>query len=110
MHAHGAGVTEPPRGGDAALQVCISLTPPYCNAATDVAGLQRPDGCFVGDEGGEVDTRFTYAALLTLSILGRTDAVDVAAAVDFVVACKNFDGGFGCTPGASPGAAHPECG
>jgi prenyltransferase beta subunit len=25
--------------------------------------------------------------------------LDVAAAVDFIKACKNFDGGFGCTPG-----------
>jgi geranylgeranyl transferase type-2 subunit beta len=43
---------------------------------------------------------FSYCALLGCSILGRLDALDVAAAVRFVVACKNFDGGFGCTPGA----------
>jgi geranylgeranyl transferase type-2 subunit beta len=35
-----------------------------------------------------------------LSLLGRLDAVDVDAAVEFVVACKNFDGGFGTRPGA----------
>jgi geranylgeranyl transferase type-2 subunit beta len=43
---------------------------------------------------------FSYCALLGCSILGRMDAIDVPAAVRFVVACKNFDGGFGCTPGA----------
>lgn len=43
--------------------------------------------------------RFTYCALLACSILGRMQSLDVAAAVDFVKACKNFDGGFGCTPG-----------
>uniref|UniRef100_A0A7R9V1T0 Geranylgeranyl transferase type-2 subunit beta n=1 Tax=Chlamydomonas euryale TaxID=1486919 RepID=A0A7R9V1T0_9CHLO len=64
-----------------------------------VAGLQQPDGSFAGDAWGEIDTRFSYAALLCLSILGRADAVDVPAAVHFVLACKNFDGGFGCTPG-----------
>jgi prenyltransferase beta subunit len=31
--------------------------------------------------------------------------LDVPKAVDYIVACKNFDGGFGCTPGAPPGAA-----
>jgi hypothetical protein len=43
--------------------------------------------------------RFTYCALLACSILGRSDALDVAAAVEFIQACKNFDGGFGCTAG-----------
>lgn len=43
--------------------------------------------------------RFTYCALLACSILGRMQSLDVPAAVEFVKACKNFDGGFGCTPG-----------
>ncbi|KAG1672305.1 hypothetical protein FOA52_004320 [Chlamydomonas sp. UWO 241] len=64
-----------------------------------VAGLQQPDGSFSGDEWGEIDTRFSYAALLCLSILGRTQAIDMEAAVGFILRCKNFDGGFGCTPG-----------
>lgn len=34
--------------------------------------------------------------------------MDVAAAVDFVKACKNFDGGFGCTPGME-GAGQQLC-
>lgn len=64
-----------------------------------IAGLQQPGGSFAGDKWGEIDTRFTYCALLACSILGRMQSLDVAAAVDFVKACKNFDGGFGCTPG-----------
>ena len=36
-----------------------------------VAGLQQEDGSFCGDETGEVDTRFIYAALACLRILGR---------------------------------------
>jgi len=31
----------------------------------------QPDGCFTGDEWGEVDTRFSYCALSTLALLGR---------------------------------------
>ena len=93
------------------------------------AGLQRPDGSFQGDRWGEVDTRFSYCALSCLALLGRLDAVDVPKAVsrwrraggsagpprlpedeprrltrlapqvDFVMACRNFDGGFGARPG-----------
>jgi geranylgeranyl transferase type-2 subunit beta len=66
-----------------------------------VAGLQnRTTGAFAGDKWGEIDTRFSYCALNCLSLLGRLDAVDVPLAVEFILACKNFDGGFGCVPGA----------
>lgn len=44
--------------------------------------------------------RFSYCALLTLAILDRTAAISTPRAVAHVVACRNFDGGFGCNPGA----------
>jgi geranylgeranyl transferase type-2 subunit beta len=64
--------------------------------------LQKADGSFVGDEWGEVDTRFSYCALSCLSILGRLDSglIDLDKATGFVGRCANFDGGFGCVPGA----------
>ena len=62
--------------------------------------LQQADGSFVGDAWGEVDTRFTYCALSTLSILGRLDAVRVEQAAAYICACRNLDGGFGCVIGA----------
>mmetsp|Transcript_3838 Transcript_3838/g.10796 ORF Transcript_3838/g.10796 Transcript_3838/m.10796 type:complete len:344 (-) Transcript_3838:276-1307(-) len=74
-----------------------------------VAGLQRPDGSFAGDEWGEVDTRFSYCALNCLSLLGRLDAMDVAKAADFVAACQNFDGGYGATPGGESHAGQIFC-
>ena len=43
--------------------------------------------------------RFSYCALSCCSLLNRLDAINVPKAVDFLVACRNFDGGFGCTPG-----------
>ena len=46
--------------------------------------------------------RFSYCALLCCRILDRMTVINVSAAVDFVVACQNFDGGFGCTPGVVP--------
>ncbi|KAJ8964638.1 hypothetical protein NQ314_004747 [Rhamnusium bicolor] len=63
-----------------------------------VASLQLPDGSFTGDKWGEVDTRFSFCAVATLSLLKRMDAIDVNKAVDFVASCKNFDGGFGSKP------------
>ena len=65
------------------------------------AARQQPhDGSFAGDEWGEIDTRFTYCALSSLSILKALDRVNVPMAAQFILACKNFDGGFGCTIGA----------
>lgn len=51
----------------------------------------------------QVDTRFSYCALSALWLLDRLDAIDVPAAAAYVASCKNFDGGFGCTPGGVPG-------
>ena len=65
-----------------------------------VASLQQPDGSFCGDVWGEIDTRFTYCALSTLSLLQRMDAVDVANASAYIIKCRNLDGGFGCVVGA----------
>eukprot|EP00638_Chattonella_subsalsa_P011397 CAMPEP_0117814382 /NCGR_PEP_ID=MMETSP0948-20121206/24109_1 /TAXON_ID=44440 /ORGANISM="Chattonella subsalsa, Strain CCMP2191" /LENGTH=269 /DNA_ID=CAMNT_0005651995 /DNA_START=44 /DNA_END=854 /DNA_ORIENTATION=- len=64
-----------------------------------IAGLQQEDGSFFGDKWGEVDTRFTYCALSALSIMARLwdSSVDVNKAAEYF---KNFDGGFGCMPGA----------
>ncbi|KAL3776259.1 hypothetical protein ACHAW5_003852 [Stephanodiscus triporus] len=86
-----------------------------------VSGLQNPDGSFCGDEWGEVDTRFTYCALSCLALLGRLpiprndgeeedDAiVDVRGAARYVMSCRNFDGGFGCVPGAESHAGQVFC-
>ncbi|PWW78368.1 terpenoid cyclases/Protein prenyltransferase [Tuber magnatum] len=68
-----------------------------------VSKLQNPDGSFSGDEWGEVDSRFVYCALSTLSLLGRlggAPGVSVEGAVEFVLRCLNADGGFGMAPGA----------
>lgn len=43
--------------------------------------------------------RFSYIAILCLSLLHQLDKINVEKAVSFVVSCKNMDGGFGCTPG-----------
>ncbi|KAH8676093.1 terpenoid cyclases/protein prenyltransferase alpha-alpha toroid [Xylariales sp. PMI_506] len=66
-----------------------------------LADLQiRESGTFAGDEWGEQDTRFLYAALNALSLLGFLHLVDFDKAVEHIMACANFDGGYGLSPGA----------
>lgn len=38
-----------------------------------VAALQQPDGSFFGDQWGEVDTRFSFAAVTILSLIVRSN-------------------------------------
>ncbi|KAK4985904.1 Rab geranylgeranyltransferase [Elasticomyces elasticus] len=66
-----------------------------------IAKLQDAEsGTFAGDEWGETDTRFLYGAFNALSLLGLMHLIDVERAVDYVNGCKNFDGGYGTSPGA----------
>ncbi|KOS18817.1 Geranylgeranyl transferase type-2 subunit beta [Escovopsis weberi] len=71
-----------------------------------LADLQnRESGSFFGDEWGEEDTRFLYAALNALSLLGLLELADVEGAVSYVCSCANFDGGYGAKPGAESHSA-----
>eukprot|EP00184_Porphyridium_aerugineum_P008691 CAMPEP_0184692842 /NCGR_PEP_ID=MMETSP0313-20130426/1174_1 /TAXON_ID=2792 /ORGANISM="Porphyridium aerugineum, Strain SAG 1380-2" /LENGTH=365 /DNA_ID=CAMNT_0027150725 /DNA_START=163 /DNA_END=1260 /DNA_ORIENTATION=- len=101
----------------------------YDSVFAYIASLQNPDGSFCGDHyGSEIDTRFSYAALLCLKILNRLEVpvesldairapepsespacVNVSKAVDFVLSCRNFDGGFGCIPLAESHAGQVFC-
>ncbi|WKT43154.1 PFTB repeat [Fusarium oxysporum f. sp. vasinfectum] len=66
-----------------------------------IAGLQNQEsGTFAGDEWGEEDTRFLYGAFNALSLLGLMSLVNVDKAVAHIIACANFDGGYGTGPGA----------
>jgi geranylgeranyl transferase type-2 subunit beta len=67
-----------------------------------IQSLQQKDGGFCGDQWGEIDTRFSYCALSAISICGELDSgvIDVNKAAEYVASCQNFDGGFGCFPGA----------
>ena len=67
----------------------------------DIADLQnRETGTFAGDEWGEEDTRFICCAFAGLSLLKLLNLIDVDKAVDYLISCANFDGGYGVAPGA----------
>lgn len=70
-----------------------------------IKGLQLSNGSFQGDRFGEVDTRFTYTAISALSLLDELTLDVVDPAVDFIMNCLNFDGGFGLVPGSESHAA-----
>lgn len=68
---------------------------------SDIVSLQQTEsGTFAGDQWGETDTRFLYGAMLALSLLNLLHLADVDKAVQHVLSCANFDGGFGSEPGA----------
>ena len=71
-------------------------------------------GAFQGDKWGEIDTRFSYCALCCLSLLGQLHnpslKINVTKALVYVgKQCQNFDGGFGCVPGAESHAGQIFC-
>ncbi|KAL9057618.1 MAG: hypothetical protein Q9162_002233 [Coniocarpon cinnabarinum] len=66
-----------------------------------IASLQDGEtGAFFGDEWGETDTRFLYCAVNALSLMNLLHLVDVNKCAAYIDACRNFDGGYGTTPGA----------
>lgn len=76
-----------------------------CSVINYIVSLQQSGGEVWGDEYGEVDTRFIYAAVQALSILGALDQFNVEKAIEFIKDCQNFDGGFGHVPGAESHSA-----
>lgn len=52
--------------------------------------------------------RFSYCAICCLSLLGRLDSINIEKAIEFIIQCKNFDGGFGSIPGAESHAGQSK--
>jgi geranylgeranyl transferase type-2 subunit beta len=76
--------------------------------SVDIKALQQDDGSFCGDEFGENDTRFLYCAVASLSLLGRLQDIHGARCVEYLAKCKNFDGGFGVSPGCESHAGQSK--
>lgn len=103
-----------------AIQLFVTLDLTIDNPAKTlqyVSSLQNTlDGSFAGDEWGEVDIRFSYAALCICTLierkrptLERFSSIDLEKAVSFILSCHNFDGGFGNVPGAESHSGHIFC-
>jgi len=76
-----------------------------------VKSLQQEDGSFFGDKWGEVDLRFSFCAIATLSLVDKLNEIDIDTAVCFIMKCNNdIDGGFGSKPGSESHAGLVYCG
>ncbi|OBA20243.1 terpenoid cyclases/Protein prenyltransferase [Metschnikowia bicuspidata var. bicuspidata NRRL YB-4993] len=73
--------------------------------AAFVLRLRLPDGSFMGDSFGEIDTRFVFVSVFILTLLDRLSPAVADSAAHFILSCRNFDGGFGMYPGAESHAA-----
>ncbi|CAD8089400.1 unnamed protein product [Paramecium primaurelia] len=81
----------------------------YAAAAKYVAARQRQDGSFEGDQWGEVDARFSYCGLSSLTLLNKRDLIDIKKAASYIKKCRNFDGSFGGIPDAESHGAYVFC-
>ena len=79
----------------------------------------------MGDKWGEIDTRFSYAAISICYLLREHDQVhgtsftenvgqfssfiDTTRALEFIDSCRNFDGGYGSRPGSESHAGQIFC-
>ncbi|OAY74366.1 Geranylgeranyl transferase type-2 subunit beta [Ananas comosus] len=53
--------------------------------------------------------RFSYCAICCLSLLHHLDKINAEKAVDYIVSCKNLDGGFGSIPGGESHSGQIFC-
>jgi geranylgeranyl transferase type-1 subunit beta len=62
--------------------------------------LQLPSGAFQQHlHESEDDVRFSYCASAVTKMLGSTGGIDIDRAVDYVLSCQTYEGGFAHQPG-----------
>uniref|UniRef100_A0A3B3SBZ3 Geranylgeranyl transferase type-2 subunit beta n=1 Tax=Paramormyrops kingsleyae TaxID=1676925 RepID=A0A3B3SBZ3_9TELE len=67
-----------------------------------VKSLQQDDGSFTGD-------KWDTQAYGSSCLCGKLEEINLNKAVEFVLSCMNFDGGFGCRPGSESHAGQIYC-
>lgn len=63
-----------------------------------LARCKRPDGSFAVHDRGEADTRGTYCALATASLLGIVTPALSRGAGEWLARCQTYEGGMGAEP------------
>jgi geranylgeranyl transferase type-2 subunit beta len=76
-----------------------------------ILSMQNGDGSFSGDVYGEIDTRFSYCALISLYLLNKRVELDIILpnAINYIERCRNWDGGFGAAPGSESHSGNIFC-
>ncbi|KAJ1959455.1 CAAX farnesyltransferase (FTase) subunit beta [Dipsacomyces acuminosporus] len=72
--------------------------------------MKRPDGSFSMHEGGEVDVRGIYCALVIASLLNIMTPELIAHCAEFIVQCQTCEGGIGPFPGVEAHGGYTLCG
>jgi geranylgeranyl transferase type-2 subunit beta len=94
----------------AAAGGAAAVGPVRVNALAEfVAGLQRPDGSFAGDEFSDDDTRYSYCALSCLALVDGLDRVNLKSAAAHIMRCAAPEGGFGIRTGTEAHAGQTFC-
>lgn len=66
----------------------------------DLKSLQNPNGSFKSHHlGSESDVRFSFCAAAICVMLGTNGEIDTEAAVNYVLDCQTYEGGFAHEPG-----------
>lgn len=66
----------------------------------ELKSLQLPSGSFRAHHlGSEDDVRFVFCAAAICLMLGDNGEIDTEAAVNYVLSCQNYEGGFAHEPG-----------
>ncbi|KAJ2558801.1 CAAX farnesyltransferase (FTase) subunit beta [Coemansia sp. RSA 1933] len=72
--------------------------------------MKQPDGSFAVHEGGEVDVRGIYCALVIASVLNIMTPELVRGCARFIAGCQTFEGGIGPYPGVEAHGGYLFCG
>lgn len=74
--------------------------------------ISEKDGSVMGDKDGEIDNRFSYCALSSLSLMGELERLNLKqmdSMNSFIISCQNGDGSFGARPGMESHAGQVFC-
>jgi geranylgeranyl transferase type-1 subunit beta len=72
--------------------------------------LQQEDGSFTATLlGTEADVRFVYCACAIASILELWSCIDIDRAINYILQCRTYEGGFGLRPGGETQGGATYC-
>lgn len=72
--------------------------------------MQLPNGSFAAHPlGGEVDCRYIFCAAAITRMLGDTGEIDVERAIQYILSCQVYEGGFAYQPGGESHGGATYC-
>lgn len=75
-----------------------------------ILSMKNENGSFRMHDGGEVDVRASYIAMVCASLTGKLTSELRDKVSDFVGSCQSYEGGIGAVPGAEAHGGYTFCG